>query len=61
MGEDPIGGFRQVNEVLFEDNRRQNLTSQDIIALLVVRSDITLQDRSELDLNTRTGTMKSSL
>lgn len=61
IGDGPICGWPQVNEVFFEDNRTSILTVQDV-ALLVVRGDITTHDRNELDFRTRTGAiMKISI
>jgi hypothetical protein len=56
----PGGLLLQLSEVFVEENRRRNLTSQDL-SLLIIRGDITPENRSELDLSTRRGTMKSGL
>jgi hypothetical protein len=56
----PVGLLLQLSEVLAEENRRHNLTSQDL-GLLIRRGEITPENRSELDLGTRRGTMKSGL
>jgi hypothetical protein len=56
----PGGLLLQLSEVFVEENRRHNLTTQDP-GLLITRGDITPENRSELDLNTRRGTMKSGL
>jgi hypothetical protein len=55
----PMGILLQLSEVFVEE-RRCNLTSQDLVPL-ITRGDITPENRSELDLSTRRGTMKSGL
>ena len=60
MGNFPEGYFVQHSEVLLEENRRCNWTSQDI-ALFVIRGDITSENVIELDLNSRPGAMNKKI
>jgi hypothetical protein len=56
----PVGLLLQLSEVAVEESRRTNLTSQDF-SLLILRRDITPENRSELDLSIMRGAMRSGL